>query len=472
MSRKRNRLPVVLSSKEIDSLLKVVVKPRHKLGFAFMCYSGLRVSEMCSLKLSNINLARSFLKIIGKGNKERIVPINSKLLSMIENYIQSNSVKLTQESFLIGGNRRSWHDLIKKYSRLCFQRTDVHCHTLRHSFATNLYEEGVKIEMISQLLGHSRLDTTMIYAHISIEHKSEAVNLLGSSRFGFLRKIERLSKPRNDISFNDSEVLIGRESEVKQIEEYLSNNVSVLLIGSSGSGKSSILKNANLQQFNPVYISEFKKKLTLIKIILCTQSLEESEEAAKNLEKELKKLSIDELLDEIKDIKRLIVIDDISDLTKSDKKIISKLSEKALVISSSSKESDRKIFHTFIEIKPLKRHQIRQVLSDLIFMQDLERKENIISDIIHSSGDNIKEAVYISRQLQLGKSSEDITTAERSSNQVSIAPVLVIFILFFFAYVLKSYASSIVALSYAVMVVFRLVFYRYIFTPTISRSKT
>ena len=326
--------------------------------------------------------------------------------------------------------------------------------------------------MISQLLGHSRLDTTMIYAHISIEHKSEAVNLLGSSRFGFLRKIERLSKPRNDISFNDSEVLIGRESEIKQIEEYLSNNVSVLLIGSSGSGKSAILKNANLQQFNPVYISEFKKKLTLIKIILCTQSLEESEEAAKNLEKELKKLSIDELLDEIKDIKRLIVIDDISDLTKSDKKIISKLSEKALVISSSSKESDRKIFHTFIEIKPLKRHQIRQVLSDLIFMQDLERKENIISDIIHSSGDNIKEAVYISRQLQLGKSSEDITTAERSSNQVSIAPVLVIFILFFFAYVLKSYASSIVALSYAVMVVFRLVFYRYIFTPTISRSKT
>ena len=104
-------------------------------------------------------------------------------------------------------------------------------------------------------------------------------------------------------------------------------------------------------------------------------------------------------------------------------------------------------------------------------MNDIQKKEQTGNDILHAAGDNLKEAEYIARQMQLGKSTEEITTDERAANQVSIAPVLTLVLLFFVAWVLKSYAAGMVAFSYAVLVVFRMVFYRYIFTPAISKRK-
>ncbi|HNX59856.1 MAG TPA: hypothetical protein PKK43_12205, partial [Spirochaetota bacterium] len=92
--------------------------------------------------------------------------------------------------------------------------------------------------------------------------------------------------------------------------------------------------------------------------------------------------------------------------------------------------------------------------------------------ILHTAGDNLKEAEYIARQLELGKETQEITTENRTTNQVSIAPVLTIVVLFFVAWILKSYAAGMVAFSYAVLVVFRMVFYRYIFTPAISKART
>ncbi|MBN2190010.1 MAG: hypothetical protein JW728_02230, partial [Candidatus Aureabacteria bacterium] len=104
-------------------------------------------------------------------------------------------------------------------------------------------------------------------------------------------------------------------------------------------------------------------------------------------------------------------------------------------------------------------------------MNNPSEKERIIDDILHQAGSNLKEAEYIASQLQLGKSSEEITTDVRVSNQVSIAPILLIFVLFFVAYVLKSYATSMVAFSYALLVCFRLVFYKFIFSPAASPNK-
>jgi hypothetical protein len=124
-----------------------------------------------------------------------------------------------------------------------------------------------------------------------------------------------------------------------------------------------------------------------------------------------------------------------------------------------------------MDIKPLKRHETRIILSEMIEMPDLLQKEKIVDDILLSTGNNIKEAVYMVHQLQLGRNPEDIQTEERESNQVSIGPALLIMVLFFAAYVLKSYAAGMVALSYAILVVFRLVFYKYIFMPASSNKK-
>lgn len=470
MPRSPKKLPLFLSAKEVEILLKNIRRDRHRLGLSIMFLAGLRVSEMCGLRVCDVNLARGFLRITGKGSRERIVPLSSKLQGLIEEYLRRHGQNFTPQSLLIGGNRRTWHDMVKKYSRKNLGRGDVHCHTLRHSFATTLYEEGVQLERISQLLGHAKLDTTMIYAHISLNQKRDAVQVLDNSPFRFIRRINLICRRREDLSVGNYTGIVGREKELAELEDRVKNGISVVLLGPRGCGKSAVLRHVVAGDNPPVLIDEFKKKQTLIKIILSTQNVDDPD-VYKQAEREFKKLSIDELLVEINDIKRIIIIDDITDLSRTDRKLVARLAGRAVVLAASSRLADKKLFATYLELKPLRRHHTRIILSEMIHMNDTVRKERIVDDILHTAGDNIKEAEYIANQLQLGKTTEEITTQEREENQVSIAPFLLIVLLFFVAYVLKSYATSLVAFSYAILVVFRLIFYKYIFTPAASTAK-
>jgi hypothetical protein len=466
MKHNVKKLPLFLTQKDVENLTRNIRKDKHKLGLLLMSYGGLRVSEMCSLKISDIHLQRGFMKIHGKGGKERIVPLNATLQKMIESYLSKYSYHLTPDSYLIGGARNSWHYVVKKYAEQNLGRTDVHCHTLRHSFATGLYEKDVPIERISQILGHSKLDTTMIYSHISLERKKDAVMVLDGPR-GRLFSLTRSLKKRPDIKVSSGGSLIGRDKELNLINHYIKQGTSVILFGVKGSGKSAILRHIP----DVVYIDEYKKKNTLIKIILSGSvptgfnPSSSDEKIYKEAEKQLKKLTIEELLQELKNFSRPIIFDDITGLSKLDRSTISKLSELTPVLAASSRSADRKLFKTFIEVKPLKRHHTREILSEMVQVTNPRKKEMLIDDVLHQSGDNLKEAEYIARQMTMGKTSEEVITDERVSNQVSIAPVLLIFVLFFVAYVLKSYASAMVAFSYALLVVFRLVFYRYMFMP-------
>jgi hypothetical protein len=471
MKHTQKKLPLFLSQKDIENLTRNIRKDHHKLGLYLMSYGGLRVSEMCCLKVSDIHLQRGFMKIKGKGGKERIVPLNATLQRMIETYLGKYSYKLNPESFLIGGDRSSWHYVVKKYSEQNLGRRDVHCHTLRHSFATGLYEKEVPIERISQILGHSKLDTTLIYSRISIEQKKEAVMTLDGPK-GRIFSLARSFRKRTDITVRNSGTLIGREKELEQITGLLQQKTSVILSGLKGSGKTAILRPVP----DEIFIHEYKTTPTLKKKILSgKQSITSTtvrtgfnpstDKIYKEAEKQLKKLSIEELLNELKNFNKTIIFDDITGLSKLDRHTISKLSELTPVLAASSRTADKKLFKTFIEIKPLKRHHTRLILSEMVQLTDPRKKELLIDDVLHQSGDNLKEAEYIAHQLTMGKTSEEVITDERESNQKSIAPFLLIFVLFFAAYVLKSYASAMVALSYALLVVFRMVFYKYIFMP-------
>ena len=298
-----------------------------------------------------------------------------------------------------------------------------------------------------------------------MDQKRDAVVSLDDNKSKLISYLSRLNRKRDYLTVKNYSELIGREKELKQLTGYLENGVSVALYGPRGSGKSAILKKIP----NSLYIHEFKKKATLIKIILDSRNL--SEDVYKESEKILKRLPIDELLAEIKNVNKTIVIDDITELSKVDRKTVSKLSEHTTFATATSRPSDKKLIKTFIEIKPLKRHYTRQILSDMIQMNDQKRKEIIINDILHTAGENIKEAEYIARQMQLGKTADEVVTPEQESNEVSIAPVLLIFVLFFFAWVLKSYTTSMVAMSYAMLIVFRLVFMRFMFMPANRKRK-
>jgi integrase/recombinase XerD len=175
------KLPDVLSVSEIDKIIQAIdlntnegVRNKAIIEVMFSC--GLRVSELIHLKISNIYTEDEFVRIIGKGNKERLVPIGSVALKAIENYKQYIRSAMPIDSHhtdtLFLNNRGKGLSrvmvflIIKKLAALAGIRKHISPHTLRHSFATSLVEAGADLRAVQQMLGHESITTTEIYTHI------------------------------------------------------------------------------------------------------------------------------------------------------------------------------------------------------------------------------------------------------------------------------------------------------------------
>lgn len=171
-------LPEVLSFTEIEKLLSVKNNSKtYKRDIAILelIYgSGLRVSELVNLKIDDINFKQKFMRIKGKGNRERIAFLNEVALKRINEYLpeRAKNKKSSQSPFLFlnkSGNKLSrqfiWK-IVKKYVSLAGLDKNVKPHTLRHSFATHLLESGLDLRIVQELLGHKNLSTTEIYTHI------------------------------------------------------------------------------------------------------------------------------------------------------------------------------------------------------------------------------------------------------------------------------------------------------------------
>lgn len=185
--RQKRELPEVLSLVEIDSILS---KPdvSDKLGLRdraileTMYASGLRVSELINLQIPDIIFDEEFLRVMGKGSKERIVPIGTSALEWVKDYIERSRSQLKNdksENYLFLNfrgkklSRMAIWDIVRKYCTAAGIKKDVHPHTLRHSFATHLLEGGADIRIIQEMLGHSDISTTQIYTHIDKEYLIE-----------------------------------------------------------------------------------------------------------------------------------------------------------------------------------------------------------------------------------------------------------------------------------------------------------
>lgn len=180
-------LPEVLSVEEIEKLflqqdLANKLELRDKALLETLYASGLRVSEAINLEISNIFFEDGFLRVTGKGSKERIVPIGNTALKFITKYIKESRVLLKNKNsynylFLnFRGSKLSRMgvlDIIKKYCIKAGLKKSVHPHTLRHSFATHLLQGGADIRIIQEMLGHSDISTTQIYTHIDKEYLIE-----------------------------------------------------------------------------------------------------------------------------------------------------------------------------------------------------------------------------------------------------------------------------------------------------------
>jgi integrase/recombinase XerD len=177
------KIPDALSLNEVETLLEQP-DARSKQGtrdraiLETMYATGMRVSEVAGLKKDNVNLDIGFLRCIGKGNKERIIPLGKKAIAGIKRYLEISRPHLLKDKttdFLFLNrfgksiSRQSMWKLIRKYAKSARIKRPIKPHTLRHSFATHLLERGADLRSVQEMLGHSNISTTQIYTHINKE---------------------------------------------------------------------------------------------------------------------------------------------------------------------------------------------------------------------------------------------------------------------------------------------------------------
>ena len=179
------KLPDTLSLIEIDQLISAIdLSSKHgerNRAIIEMLYScGLRVSELINLKLSNVNFKNSYIKVIGKGNKERLAPIGTKALKYLDIYINEirnhQSIEYGNEDYVFINNRGTKLSrvmiflIIQKLKKKIGLSKKIGPHTFRHSFATHLIEGGANLRAVQEMLGHESITTTEIYTHLDSDY--------------------------------------------------------------------------------------------------------------------------------------------------------------------------------------------------------------------------------------------------------------------------------------------------------------
>lgn len=190
------RLPFVMSNEEVDELLEApdISKDngmRDRAMLELMYATGLRVSELLSLRFRNLNMQNGLITVYGKGNKQRSVPVSSFALEFLRKYIDGprKRVKGSKDTDIIFLNRdgkalsRTYFFMqVKRYAEEKGIDSSVSPHTLRHCFATHLLENGASLRAVQEMLGHSNIATTQIYTEVSTKRIMSAYDLYASRK--------------------------------------------------------------------------------------------------------------------------------------------------------------------------------------------------------------------------------------------------------------------------------------------------
>lgn len=180
--KRKKRLPRSLSWPQVKSLLEPSLYQKEKEGLRdraileLLYNTGLRLAEISSLKRGDIDFQAGEIKVLGKGNKERIVPIGENAAKILTGYLDSKNSK---DDFIFSNKygeklgRRGIARVVKKYGAKVIEEKKFSPHVLRHSFATHLLDEGANLLAVKEMLGHEKLSTTQIYTHLSLNRLKE-----------------------------------------------------------------------------------------------------------------------------------------------------------------------------------------------------------------------------------------------------------------------------------------------------------
>ena len=183
------RLPIFFRENEVEHIYDDIYPHTYegalaKLVLRMLYETGMRRSELASLTVQDVNLSKLTIKVLGKGSKERIIPIENELAHNISQYLALRDEKMAEEKaadsrrLLINSKGRPVSDskiysIVEQYMPALSQADRVSPHVFRHTFATHILSEGADINAVKELLGHSSLDSTEIYTHVSREHLKE-----------------------------------------------------------------------------------------------------------------------------------------------------------------------------------------------------------------------------------------------------------------------------------------------------------
>jgi integrase/recombinase XerD len=182
MPKQEKYLPMSMSEEEVERLLNspdlnIQIERRDKAMIEVLYATGIRISELTNLKLTDLDINRSVLKVFGKGSKERLVPFGEKAAESLNLYLTDRKDLKSKEIFLSNRgtkiSRSAFWQRIKIYTKRENLKISISPHTLRHAFATHLLNRGADLRSVQILLGHSDLSTTQIYTHIAKQRLGE-----------------------------------------------------------------------------------------------------------------------------------------------------------------------------------------------------------------------------------------------------------------------------------------------------------
>ena len=177
-------LPTSMSESEVEKLLKspnkkLKIEKRDKAMIEMLYATGVRISELVNLKMTDVDIQRCVIKVFGKGSKERLIPFGESALEALNDYIEDRYEMPAKEVFLSNRgtkmSRQAFWQRIKIYLSREGLKDSISPHTLRHAFATHLLNRGADLRSVQLLLGHSDLSTTQIYTHIAKQRLSEVL---------------------------------------------------------------------------------------------------------------------------------------------------------------------------------------------------------------------------------------------------------------------------------------------------------
>lgn len=169
-----------LTVRELEMVFERINHPTIKIAVMTLAYSGLRISELCNLTLQDVDMINRIMKVNGKGNKQRFVPISNTLHEILEAYLKTH-ISSTEMFFALEKTGTISPAYVNKYIREAAKaagiKKQVSAHTMRHSFASYLIKQKVDIATLQRLLGHANVRTTSVYLHTDVEQLEKAVNV-------------------------------------------------------------------------------------------------------------------------------------------------------------------------------------------------------------------------------------------------------------------------------------------------------